>query len=80
MVYGVQCTVDQKSTTPGAEGSEGYEDEETPVPPAVEDVTCYNDKRVLQTQFECVADFGIAYRPINQKDERQKEGKFDRVK
>ena len=67
---------DEQTTDPRAERGKRYKQEKPPVPPAVEHVTGDDNKCVLQTQFQCVADFGIAYRPVNQKDERQKERKF----
>lgn len=52
-----------------AERGESYEQEETPIPPAIEEVGCRYDKGVLPAE-------PFAQKPVTCENDRQKDYKF----
>ena len=71
---------DKQTASPWAEGGERNKNEETPIPPAVEDITGDEDEGILEPEFECVVYVRVADCPVNKEYKGQKERKFDRVK
>ena len=71
--------VDEQSAGPRAERGERDEKQESPIPPAVEDITGKNDKGILQPKSEPVVDRRVPDRPVDEKDDGQEECKFERV-
>ena len=70
-----------QSTSKTAQCSDSNQYQESPVPPTVEDITCYYDERILQPQLmltlaECV----IKYKPIEQKYYWEEDEIFEGVK
>jgi hypothetical protein len=56
-----------------AQGCKGYQNQETPVPPSVKQITCNNDKYILQFYF-------FKHEPVEQKHRRQENEKLNRIK
>lgn len=71
----------QQSATPRAERGEGDEQQEAPIPPAVEHVTCDHHESVLQAQLPLrLADESVEDEPIEQEYYRQEYRELDGVK
>jgi hypothetical protein len=68
------CPVDEPSAGITAQDSHGYQDQEAPVPPSVENVACRDKKEVLN--FQTVP----KYEPVQYKHDGKKDCKVDRVK
>ena len=74
------CLSDEQAAAPRAERGEGDEQQESPVPPAVEDVTCHHHEGILQTQLPLrLADKAVEDEPIKQEYYWQKYCELDGV-
>ena len=70
----------QHPTAPRTERGEGDEEQETPVPPAVEDIAGHDHESVLQTQLPLrLAEEPVKDVPIEQENYRQENSKLDRI-
>ena len=62
----------EKAATPRAERGERYQQQETPVPPAVEHIARHHNKGILQFQLPLrLADEAVEDKPIEQKNYRK---------
>ena len=62
----------QDAAEVGACGGEGDEEEETPIPPTIEEIGCCEDKEVLPAQ-------GAPEEPVDNEDNRQEESELQRI-
>ena len=71
------CFPDEQAAAPRAERGESDEQQETPVPPAVEHIAGHHHKSVLQPQLPLrLADEAVEDEPIEQKDYWKKNRKL----
>ena len=71
---------DKQAAAPRAERSEGDEQQKTPVPPTVEDITGHDNECVLHAQLPFrLADETVENKPIEQKHYRQKYRELDGI-
>jgi hypothetical protein len=70
LLFFLSCASYPYSTQPTAKRGEGNEDEETPVPPAIEEIGGCHNKEILQPQFP------FKDKPIEQKYYWKKNKKF----
>lgn len=70
----------KQSAQVGANGSDGDENKEPPIPPAIEDITDNDNEKVLQEKLVFAASEGIIEnKPIEQEYYRQENGKLEGV-
>ena len=67
----------KQAASPRAEGGKSDKQQETPIPPAVKDITGDEHKSVLKTQLESVVYVRVPDCPVNEEYKGQKERKFN---
>lgn len=75
------CFLNTDATQEREDSSDSNKNQESPIPPAVEDIACNNDKEILQQKLVFTLAKGIVKdKPIEEKDYWEEEGEFEGVK